>query len=114
MTAQPQSLVQPTSHRKTVQICWPDGRFFEAPVGATGETFINAVETRAENDPLAIAALVDGGLRELTFPLTRDANLTPITTAAEDGMRIYRRGLTFLLVGARLGLFSAGGVLVAH
>ena len=114
MTAQPQPLVQPSTERKTVQIHWPDGRFFEAPVGATVGTFINAVETRAENHPLTVAALVDGGLRELTFPLTRDANLTPITTAAEDGIRIYRRGLTFLLVAACLDLFPEAEVSVEH
>ncbi len=42
-----------------------------------------------------IAALVDGKLRELTYPIARDATVEPIDLSQSDGERIYRRSLTF-------------------
>ena len=39
----------------------------------------------------AVAAVVDGRLRELTMPLVSDADVAPVTLNDTDGSRIYRR-----------------------
>ncbi len=90
--------VRQTEPRQTVQITLPDNRVFEGPKGATVETFLKAVYPEREV-PL-IAALVDGTLRELTYPLRRDCHVRPIDLSESDGVRIYRRSLTFLFVAA--------------
>ncbi len=108
------TVVQPALARATVQTRWPDGRLLEAPVGATLETFIHTAYPNGEVDAPIIAALVDGRLRELAQPLTRDAEIEPVTMATEDGVRIYRRGLTFLMVAAAMDLFPDAQVEVDH
>jgi len=55
---------------------------------------------------LAVAAVMNNKLCELTTPLNRDADLRPITVAQSDGTRIYRRSLIFLLVTAVRGHLS--------
>ncbi len=109
-----QSNIPPAAERATVQVRWADGRTFEGPVGATLETFTQAAFPMRDDEPPVVAALVDGKLRELHVPVTRDVQATPITTAAEDGARIYRRGLSFLLVAAAAELFPAAEVKIDH
>ncbi|MGQ9600825.1 MAG: nucleoside kinase [Anaerolineae bacterium] len=98
--------------RKTVQVWLNDGRIFEGPVGAPLEDFIRA----AGSDPQApaVAALIDNELRELTYRVERDVEVTPITMAHSDGGRIYRRSLSFLLVTAAHELFPEATVYVDH
>jgi uridine kinase len=98
--------------RKTVFVEFDDGRFFEAPVGTPLESFVQA----AYNDsPVPIvAALIDCRLRELTYPVTHDVAVTPVALSDSDGMRIYRRSLTFLLVVATQQLFPQVQVYVDH
>ncbi len=98
--------------RSTVQTTLPDGRTFEAPLGTTVEAFLQTAYPETEA-PL-IAALVDGHLRELTLSLQRDCSLQPITLSQSDGVRIYRRSLTFLLVAAWDGLFPERKIFVDH
>ena len=98
--------------RETVQVWLNDGRIFEGPVGAPLEDFIRA----AGSDPQApaVAALIDNELRELTYRVERDVEVTPITMAHSDGGRIYRRSLSFLLVTAAHELFPEATVYVDH
>jgi uridine kinase len=90
--------VRPAQPRTTVHITLPDNRTFEGPVGATVETFLKV----AFPEPPAplIAALVNGHLRELTYPLKRDCDVEPIDLSHSDGVRIYRRSLSFLMMAA--------------
>ncbi len=100
--------------RDNVQVTLSDGRTFQAPLHTTVETFLQ----EAYPDPEAplIAALVDGHLRELTLPLVRDCSVVPIDLSQSDGVRIYRRSLTFLLVAAWHHLFpeERGDIYVDH
>jgi len=80
--------VYPSKPRETAQITLPDGRTFEGPVGTSLEVFLKAAFPTPEV-PL-IAALVDGQLRELTFPIERDASVEPIDLSQSDGVRILR------------------------
>ncbi len=104
--------VHPAAPRSTVQARFPDGRTFEAAPGTSVEAFVRA----AYPDPpvLPIAALVDGELRELAYPLQRDAQVAPIFLSDSDGVRIYRRALSFLLITAVSELFPETQVFIDH
>ncbi len=65
------------------------------------------------NTPI-VAALVNGHLRELTYALRRDADVVPIPVTSSDGMRIYQRSLSFLLVTAVKELFPDVRILIDH
>lgn len=90
--------IRPATLRQTVQVQFADGQVFEGPVGTPLEAFIRAAFP--EQSFSVMAALVNGKLCELTCPITRDANVVPISMADSDGARIYRRSLSFLLVTA--------------
>jgi uridine kinase len=106
------SRVRPSAPRQTVQVRFGPGALYESPSGTRLEEFVQAAAPR---DPLSIvAALVDGELRELTWPVTRDVDAEPISAATGDGMRIYRRSLCFLLIVAAQELFPQARIVVDH
>jgi uridine kinase len=104
--------VTPASPRRAAQVRFPDGRTFEAPIGTPLEAYLRA----AFPDPPVpvMAALVDGKLKELTWPVACDVEVTPLTLADSDGVRIYRRSLSFLLVAAAQKLFPQAHVYMDH
>jgi uridine kinase len=104
--------VQRAEPRETVQVTLPSGESYEGPIGTTLEDFLRAAIPEPEA-PL-IAALVDGQLRELTYSVTRDCDVTPVDLSESDGVRIYRRSLTFLMVAAARRLFPNIQVYVDH
>ncbi len=65
-------------------------------------------------DPPIVGAVVNGELRELTYPMVMDARVRPVTTVDADGARIYRRSLVFLLEAAFEDLFPDAGLTVDH
>ena len=107
-----QPTVYLTERRPTVQARLPDGRVLEGPRGATLEAFIQAAELPA--DQRVVAALMNGRLRELCFPLTEDADLAPVTTATNDGSRIYRRSLSFLMIAAAAEVLPGQVITIHH
>ncbi|MGB9723885.1 MAG: nucleoside kinase [Chloroflexia bacterium] len=96
--------------RKTVQVRFPDGRILEAPVGTPLEAFV----ARTGEPPPAVLALAEGRLLELTYPVRHDMAVQPLTLAHSDGMRVYQRSLSFLLVVAARELFPEARVVVDH
>ena len=96
--------------RTTVEIHLPDGRVLSGPRGAKVEVFLKTLELPA---PL-VAAIVNGNLRELTFPIDMDSRVTPVTMSDPDGARIYRRSLTFLLEMAFSDLYPEAQLFVDH
>ncbi len=107
-----QTLVRISEPRKTAQIQLPDGRTFEAPRGTPLEQYF---QTALGDSPVPIiAALVNGELRELTYPMWVDAEVQPLFLSDSDGVRIYRRALSFLLVTAVRELFPETQVFVDH
>ncbi len=96
--------------RKTVQVRFPDGCILEAPVGTPLEAFIMS----RPNDPPAVLALAEGRLLELTYPVQHDMAVQPLTLAHSDGMRVYQRSLSFLLVVAARELFPEARIVVDH
>ena len=98
--------------RTTVQARLPGGRVLEGPRGATLEAFIQAAAYPSEQR--VVAALMNGRLRELCFPLMEDADLVPVTTADNDGARIYRRSLSFLMIAAAAEVLPGQIVTIHH
>jgi uridine kinase len=86
------------SPRPTVEIHLPDGRVICGQRGAAVGNFLSILES-SSSAPI-VGAIVNGELRELTFPVHIDAKVTPISMEDPDGMLIYRRSLTFLLEAA--------------
>jgi uridine kinase len=98
------------SPRSSVEIHLPDGRVLSGPRGAKVEEFLSALEFPAQ----LVAAIVNGDLRELTYPINMDSRVAPITMSMPDGARIYRRSLTFLLEMAFADLFPEADLFVDH
>ncbi|MCA9971630.1 MAG: nucleoside kinase [Anaerolineales bacterium] len=105
------SIIQ-TPIRKRVQARFADGRAFEGPAGSPIEAFVCAANLQQPGR--IVAALVNGRLRELSRPLTWDATIVPISTADSDGVRIYRRSLSFLMIAAAAELFPDHSLTVQH
>lgn len=101
-----------TTPRETVLVTLPDGRTFEGPLGAKVSTFIEAAYPDAVV-PIVVA-LVNRELRELTYPLQRDSVVEPLDISHSDGVRIYRRSLTFLMVAVVHKLFPEAEIFVDH
>lgn len=102
--------------RTSVQVTFPDLIILEGPIGTPLETFIRAYdqEKSSQGGALVVAAIVDGVLRELTMPVTRDVTIKLITTDSGDGSRIYRRSLAFLLTVALTELFPKAQVIIDY
>ncbi len=98
--------------RKTAQVRFPDGRVLEAPVGTRLEHYFRAA--LGESPVPFVAALVNGNLRELTYKMWSDAAVEPLFVSDSDGIRIYRRSLSFLLITVVRELFPEASVFVDH
>ena len=57
------------------------------------------------DNPPIMGAVVNGELRELTYAIEMDARIRLVTMEDDDGARIYRRSITFLLEAAFEELF---------
>ena len=110
--------------RPTVEIHLPDGIVLRGPRGAMVGEFLSALNGGAPVNgvspsdsaasPPIVGAVVNGQLHELTFPINFESRVQPITMGEADGMRIYRRSLTFLLEAAFEELFPDGAIFIDH
>lgn len=101
-----------TKPRQTVEIHLPDGRVISGPRFSPVGEFLAAL--LATQQPPIVGAVVNGELRELTYPIQIDSKVTPVTMATADGMRIYRRSLTFLLEASFKRLFPGVVMIIDH
>ena len=76
--------------RQTVQVTFDSGEVLEAPVGTRLETFFQTYQelSEAAPDTQVMGAVVDGQLRELTWPVERDVSASRVTMRHSDGMRM--------------------------
>lgn len=99
--------------RRTAYITFADGRVFSAPVGTPLREYVEAA-TAGDDQPPAIAAILDGKLTELARAVRRDAQAELVRINSADGARIYRRSLTFLLIAVAGRCFPTAKVYVEH
>ena len=101
-----------TSPRKEVEIRLPDGRIVMGPRGASVGEFLGIFPEW--DGSIIVGAIVDGQLRELTYPIEKDADVIPLNMSTSDGSKIYRRSLTFLLETAFEEVFKDCYLAVDH
>ncbi|MBP9656774.1 MAG: hypothetical protein KBD86_03010 [Candidatus Promineofilum sp.] len=108
-------LVHSAHLRPTVQARFPDGQVIEGPRGTEIEEFVRVADSSWDTKGgHIVAALMNGRLRELCFPLREDADLVPITTGTNDGARIYRRSLSFLMIVAAAETLPGQVITIHH
>lgn len=106
------SAIREALPRQTVQVRFEDGSVLEGPVGTPLEAFVAYLER--EDGPPTVAALVNGELRELSFPIERDVEVQRLTNASSDGKRIYQRSLILLMLAAVNELFPEARMILEH
>jgi uridine kinase len=106
-------VARPVPPRETAQVRFINGRgAFEAPIGTILEEYVRAAYP--DRRWMILGAVIDGKLRELTTPIRSDCSVEPIDVSSRDGMRIYRRSLTFLLIVAARELFPGTTIEIDH
>ncbi len=100
------------SSRTTIEIILPDGRVYTGQRGATLEALLQILP-EWDNPPI-MGAVVNGELRELTYAIEMDSRISLITMGDDDGSRIYRRSITFLLEAAFEELFPDAQMTLDH
>lgn len=98
--------------RDTIEIYLTDNRVLQAKRGSTLED-IFTILPEWKNPPI-VGAIVNGQLRELTYPVKMDAEVKTLNMSDVDGARIYRRSLTFLLEAAFQDIFPEAKVTIDH
>ena len=104
--------IQAAEPRPLVEVHLPDGRVYTGPRGITVEKFLQNLPEWG--DPPIVGAVINGELRELTYPITMESRVQPVTMADADGARIYRRSLVFLLETAFEDLVPEAELTVDH
>ena len=105
-------LIKQTNARNDVEVHLPDGRVYSGPRGTQVGKMLKAVPDLS--DAPIMGAIVNGEIRELTYPIKMDARVQPLSMGDPDGARIYRRSLTFLLEAAFEDLYPDALLAVNH
>lgn len=104
--------IEQAAARGTFQARFPNGTIFNVPTGTSLDEIVKAALPAA--CATIVAAIVNGRLRELSTTLAADCEIRPLTLRDADGMRIYRRSLSFLLLTAISELFPACELFIEH
>jgi uridine kinase len=116
VSAVQQQKIVVTQARPTIQVKFKQGLILEGPVGTTIEEFLLAAcaQNPVRDKDLLMGGILDGRLRELAYPVMRDANLEPVLLDSSDGGRIYRRSLVMLMATAVDELSPGSKVIVSY
>jgi uridine kinase len=116
--------VQASQPRETARITLTtDNSIWSAPTGTVLEEYFKQARpdlvpmlrsTVVPESETIVAAIVDNHLRELTTPIKRDAEIQPVLLQDGDGLRIYRRSLSFVLTVAAAELFPGRKIRIDH
>jgi uridine kinase len=98
--------------RPNVEIHLGEDRVISGPRGEAVGKFLEVIQDEIEY-PI-VGAIVNTQLRELTYPIRMDSVVIPVTMNDADGMRFYRRSLTFLLETAFNNLFPNAILTIDH
>ncbi|HQE93005.1 MAG TPA: nucleoside kinase [Anaerolineae bacterium] len=107
-----ESGVRVAQPRDTVQVMLPGNLILEGPLGTTVETFLRVAFPHPPTPYMV--SLVDGKLRELTYAIKNDCTVEPLDLSQSDGVRVYRRSLSFLMVAAAHEIFPGVEIFVDH
>lgn len=88
------------------------GDVYDVPMGTKAETLVQSIKKPEQAEIVALR--INNTIKELSHPLTSDASLEWIDITDIDGVRIYQRSLTFVLIRAAMELFSGISVTVEH
>lgn len=89
-----------------------DGRVISAPRGSKIGDILEIVA--GDYGAKIVGAIINGELRELTYPINIESKVEPVTMGTPDGMRIYRRSLTMLMEAAFSQLHPDKEVVIDH
>lgn len=95
-----------------VQIELPDGRLIEGPRGGKLIEFLSLLQP--ELDALLMAGIVNGELRELTYPINGSMKVIPVTMNEPIGLTIYKRSLVFMMAACFERIFPGFDLEVKH
>ena len=102
-----------TALSATVEVILPDGRVLCGPRHKTIGSFLKALPEWNKHDPI-VGAVINGELRELTYPVELDSRVRPVKMSESDGSRIYQRSVTFLLEAVFEAMFPTTDIAVEH
>jgi len=94
-----------------ITITFPDNKTIQAENGTTLEQLLGQIEPPARRP---LAAIVNGMLQELHYPLLVDSSVTWVDFNSNHGWRIYRRSVILLLQLAVKQLFPKCELFVSH
>ena len=86
-----------------ISVTLPDGSARQVPAGSTPADVAAGISPRLAK--AAIAAVVDGKLVDLNFPLTKDASVALLTDKGPEALHVYRHSTAHLLAAAVTHLF---------
>lgn len=69
---------------------------------------------KGKKDSLIVGARVNNQIKELTYPVEEECTVEAVDLTSEDGVRIYQRSLTFLLIKAVHDLFPGKTIQIRH
>jgi len=85
---------------------------YEYPSGITVEAI--AAEHQKNDAPLIVAAKVNNKLMEMFNELDEDCSLSFVDLKSLDGMKIYQRSLSFIMIRAAMEVFKGIHVKISH
>ncbi len=92
----------------TIRITLPDGSVRDLPAGTTGRQLAEQIGPGLAR--AALAARVDGEVRDLDRPLTRDAPVAILTERDPDALAVLRHSAAHVLATAVRELFPGAGI----
>ena len=67
-----------------------------------------------EKTSLIVAGIVNNEIKELTYPITAECDISFVDMTTDDGIRIYQRSLIFLLVKAFTDIYPDKEIEIRH
>ncbi|HUX19993.1 MAG TPA: nucleoside kinase, partial [Spirochaetia bacterium] len=98
---------------QTIVVTLPNGKAKEVPYGTRVNEFIGEPEFANPEYPI-VAALVNNELTSLSFKIEVDSALDVVMLNSDQGARVYRRSLCFLLAIAAEELFPDRTLVIGH
>lgn len=99
-------------HQNLVKVTFIDGSERFLPIG-TSLLELSKEYERLYNYKI-VAGKVNNDIKELNFKITEDCKVEFIDLSYEDGIRIYRRSLAFILIKAVNDIFPERKVVIHH